>query len=297
MIVTSTDLPGLPAPRRGKVRDLYDLGREMLIIATDRVSAFDVVLPDPIPDKGRVLNSLAAFWFGTTRGIIPNHFLTDKVDEFPEALAPYRATLAGRSMLVRKARVLPVECIVRGYLAGSAWQEYRRTGGARGYALPAGMLESERLPEPLFTPTTKAETGHDEPISQAKLADLVGAETARLLGEQSCALYLAGAAAAEKAGVILADTKFEFGYLDGKLIVVDEILTPDSSRLWPSSEYKPGGSPPSFDKQYIRDYLIGIGWDKTPPAPSLPPGVISGTSARYREAFKLLTGQELKSID
>lgn len=297
MIVTSTDLPGLPAPRRGKVRDLYDLGREMLIIATDRVSAFDVVLPDPIPDKGWVLNSLAAFWFGTTRGIIPNHFLTDKVDEFPEALAPYRATLAGRSMLVRKARVLPVECIVRGYLAGSAWQEYRRTGGACGYVLPAGMLESERLPEPLFTPTTKAETGHDEPITRAELEDLVGAETARLLGEQSCALYLAGAAAAEKAGVILADTKFEFGYLDGKLIVVDEILTPDSSRLWPSSEYKPGGSPPSFDKQYIRDYLIGIGWDKTPPAPSLPPGVISGTSARYREAFKLLTGQELKSID
>jgi len=297
MIVTSTDLPGLPAPRRGKVRDLYDLGREMLIIATDRVSAFDVVLPDPIPDKGWVLNSLAAFWFGTTRGIIPNHFLTDKVDEFPEALAPYRATLAGRSMLVRKARVLPVECIVRGYLAGSAWQEYRRTGGACGYVLPAGMLESERLPEPLFTPTTKAETGHDEPITRAELEDLVGAETARLLGEQSCALYLAGAAVAEKAGVILADTKFEFGYLDGKLIVVDEILTPDSSRLWPSSEYKPGGSPPSFDKQYIRDYLIGIGWDKTPPAPSLPPGVISGTSARYREAFKLLTGQELKSID
>jgi phosphoribosylaminoimidazole-succinocarboxamide synthase len=297
MIVTSTDLPGLPAPRRGKVRDLYDLGREMLIIATDRVSAFDVVLPDPIPDKGLVLNSLAAFWFGTTRGIIPNHFLTDKVDEFPEALAPYRATLAGRSMLVRKARVLPVECIVRGYLAGSAWQEYRRTGGACGYVLPAGMLESERLPEPLFTPTTKAESGHDEPITRAELEDLVGAETARLLGEQSCALYLAGAAAAEKAGVILADTKFEFGYLDGKLIVVDEILTPDSSRLWPSSEYKPGGSPPSFDKQYIRDYLIGIGWDKTPPAPSLPPGVISGTSARYREAFKLLTGQELKSID
>ena len=297
MIVTSTDLPGLPAPRRGKVRDLYDLGREMLIIATDRVSAFDVVLPDPIPDKGWVLNSLAAFWFGTTRGIIPNHFLTDKVDEFPEALAPYRATLAGRSMLVRKARVLPVECIVRGYLAGSAWQEYRRTGGACGYVLPAGMLESERLPEPLFTPTTKAETGHDEPITRAELEDLVGAETARLLGEQSCALYLAGAAVSEKAGVILADTKFEFGYLDGKLIVVDEILTPDSSRLWPSSEYKPGGSPPSFDKQYIRDYLIGIGWDKTPPAPSLPPGVISGTSARYREAFKLLTGQELKSID
>ena len=297
MIVTSTDLPGLPAPRRGKVRDLYDLGREMLIIATDRVSAFDVVLPDPIPDKGWVLNSLAAFWFGTTRGIIPNHFLTDKVDEFPEALAPYRATLAGRSMLVRKARVLPVECIVRGYLAGSAWQEYRRTGGACGYVLPAGMLESERLPKPLFTPTTKAETGHDEPITRAELEDLVGAETARLLGEQSCALYLAGAAVAEKAGVILADTKFEFGYLDGKLIVVDEILTPDSSRLWPSSEYKPGGSPPSFDKQYIRDYLIGIGWDKTPPAPSLPPGVISGTSARYREAFKLLTGQELKSID
>ena len=297
MIVTSTDLPGLPAPRRGKVRDLYDLGREMLIIATDRVSAFDVVLPDPIPDKGWVLNSLAAFWFGTTCGIIPNHFLTDKVDEFPEALAPYRATLAGRSMLVRKARVLPVECIVRGYLAGSAWQEYRRTGGACGYVLPAGMLESERLPEPLFTPTTKAETGHDEPITRAELEDLVGAETARLLGEQSCALYLAGAAVSEKAGVILADTKFEFGYLDGKLIVVDEILTPDSSRLWPSSEYKPGGSPPSFDKQYIRDYLIGIGWDKTPPAPSLPPGVISGTSARYREAFKLLTGQELKSID
>ncbi|MGE5551656.1 MAG: phosphoribosylaminoimidazolesuccinocarboxamide synthase [Bacteroidota bacterium] len=293
MAVTQTNLPGLPCPRRGKVRDLYDLGAELLIVATDRVSAFDVVLPDPIPDKGRVLNGLASFWFRLTEPLMPNHFLTDDVDSFPDGLRAFRDTLAGRSMLVRKTEVLPVECVVRGYLAGSAWQEYRRAGGAGGRALPAGLTESQRLPEPLFTPTTKAETGHDEPLSFSELEGLVGAVMAGRLREYSLALYQAGAAHAERAGVILADTKFEFGVLDGEVLVVDEILTPDSSRFWPLDGYMPGKPQPSFDKQFIRDYLVGIHWDKRPPAPHLPPEVIEGTAARYREAYERLTGRTL----
>ncbi|MGE5529915.1 MAG: phosphoribosylaminoimidazolesuccinocarboxamide synthase [Patescibacteria group bacterium] len=289
-----TSLPGLPAPRRGKVRDLYDLGRELLIVATDRVSAFDVVLPDPIPGKGRVLNGLAAYWFGVTRGIMPNHLLTAEADEFPAALAPHRGILAGRSMLVKKTEVLPVECVVRGYLAGSAWREYAGTGRVGEYRLPSGLRESERLPEPLFTPTTKAEQGHDLPITTGDLAALVGTATAERLREESLALYAAGEARAREAGIILADTKFEFGCVGGELLVVDEILTPDSSRFWPSRGYAPGKPQPSYDKQYIRDYLERIGWDKTPPAPHLPAEVIEGTAARYREAYVKLTGVEWK---
>jgi phosphoribosylaminoimidazole-succinocarboxamide synthase len=293
MLVTRTDLPGLPPPRRGKVRDLYDLGEELLFVATDRVSAFDVILPDPIPDKGRVLNGLAAYWFAQTGPTIPNHLLTADFAEFPQALAPYREILAGRSMLVRKTRVLPVECIVRGYLAGSAWSEYRKTGRVGEFTLPAGLRESERLPEPLFTPTTKAETGHDLPIAFADLEKSVGAEAAARLREASIALYKAGAARAEEAGVILADTKFEFGCRGDELFVVDEILTPDSSRFWPLAGYTPGRPQPSFDKQFIRDYLESIGWDKRPPAPPLPTAIIEGTANRYREAYELLTGKSL----
>ena len=293
MLLVRSELPGLPAPRRGKVRDIYDLGSELLIVATDRVSAFDVVLPDPIPDKGRVLNCLAAYWFGVTKAIAPNHFITADFAEFPASLAAFRPVLAGRSMLVRKAGVLPVECVVRGYLAGSAWKEYRVTGRVAGYALPAGLRESERLPEPIFTPTTKAAAGHDEPLAFAQVEALLGRELAARVRDLSLALYRFGAARAEEAGIILADTKFEFGLAEGELLLVDEILTPDSSRFWPRDGYAPGGPQPSFDKQFIRDYLEGIGWDKRPPAPPLPPEVIAGTAERYREAYRRLTGREL----
>ena len=293
MLVSRTDLPGLPAPRRGKVRDLYDLGGELLIVATDRVSAFDVVLPDPIPDKGRVLNGLAAFWFERTAGLMPNHFLTADWAAFPAGLGPHRAVLAGRSMLVRKAEVLPVECVVRGYLAGSAWGEYKRTGRVGEHSLPAGLRESERLPQSIFTPTTKAESGHDLPMAFAQVEAAIGAGMAARVRAASLALYEAGAACAEEAGVILADTKFEFGVVGGELAVVDEMLTPDSSRFWPRQGYEPGQAQPSFDKQFIRDYLEGIGWDKRPPAPPLPPEVVAGTSRRYREAYRLLAGKEL----
>ena len=293
MLLARSELPGLPAPRRGKVRDVYDLGSELLIVATDRVSAFDVVLPDPIPDKGRVLNGLAAYWFEATKAIVPNHFITADFAEFPASLAAFRPVLAGRSMLVRRADVLPVECVVRGYLAGSAWKEYRATGRAAGYALPAGLRESERLPEPIFTPTTKASTGHDEPLAFAQVEGLLGRALAARVRDLSLALYRFGAARAEEVGMILADTKFEFGLAEGELLLVDEILTPDSSRFWPSQGYAPGRPQPSFDKQFIRDYLEGIGWDKRPPAPPLPPEVIAGTAERYREAYRRLTGREL----
>lgn len=293
MLVFETNLPGLSAPRRGKVRDIYDLGTELLIVATDRVSAFDVVLPDPIPDKGRVLNGLAAYWFTQTRGIQANHFLTAEFTEFPRLLAPYRDTLAGRSMLVRKARIFPVECVVRGYLAGAAWAEYKRSGRVGEFALPAGLRESDRLPEPLFTPTTKAEAGHDLPMTFTEVEAALGRDMAARLRDAAIALYRAGAARAEEAGVILADTKFEFGLLGDELIVADEILTPDSSRFWPRRGYEPGRPQPSLDKQLIRDYLESTGWDKTPPAPSLPAEVIEGTTKRYREAYRLLTGEDL----
>ncbi|NLG83390.1 MAG: phosphoribosylaminoimidazolesuccinocarboxamide synthase [Firmicutes bacterium] len=293
VLLVRSELPGLPAPRRGKVRDIYDLGSQLLIVATDRVSAFDVVLPDPIPDKGRVLTGLTVHWFARTREIVANHLLTADFAEFPAVLAPFRAVLAGRSMLVRKAQVLPVECVVRGYLAGSAWKEYRTSGRVGEHLLPPGLRESERLPEPLFTPTTKAATGHDEPLTFAQVERLIGRELAARVRDLSLALYRFGAARTEERGIVLADTKFEFGLVDGELLVVDEILTPDSSRFWPLDGYAPGGPQPSFDKQFIRDYLEQSGWDKRPPAPSLPTEVIAGTAARYREAYRRLVGREL----
>ena len=293
MVVTQTNLPGIKAPFRGKVRDVYDLGELMLIVATDRLSAFDVVLPDPIPDKGRVLTQLAAYWFNRTKDKFPNHLITTEVKDFPAPFRDLPELLQGRSMLVRKGRVLPVECVVRGYLAGSGWQEYRRTGKVHGHLLPDGLRESDRLPEPLFTPTTKATTGHDLPMTWEELVRTVGQETAEQIRAISLALYREAARQAEEAGIIIADTKFEFAWIDNQLTVVDEIFTPDSSRFWPLDGYCPGQAQPSFDKQYIRDYLESIGWDKQPPAPALPPEVIAATRENYLEAYRRITGHEL----
>ncbi len=293
-ILLETDLPTLKLHKRGKVRDIYDLGDRLLIIATDRISAFDVILPTGIPDKGRVLTVLSRFWFDRTRDLVPNHLITTEVEEFPEGCRPHREILAGRSMLVRKADPLPLECIVRGYLSGSGWQEYRRQGSVCGIPLPPGLVESARLPEPLFTPSTKAEGGaHDENIPYERAVELVGSPVlAARVRDVSLALYRRAQAIAEAAGIIVADTKVEFG-LDGEtrhLILIDEVLTPDSSRFWPMDQYAPGGPQPSFDKQYVRDYLTGINWDKRPPAPPLPPEIVARTRARYLEALRRLTG-------
>lgn len=293
-VVLETNLPGLPLHKRGKVRDIYDLGDALLIVATDRISAFDVVLPTGIPEKGRVLTALSRFWFDRTRDLVPNHLLTTEVTEFPEPCRPHGAVLAGRSMLVRKARPLPIECIVRGYLAGSGWQEYRDGGSVCGIPLPPGLVESARLPEPVFTPSTKAEGGaHDENIPYERAVELLGSGAlAARVRELSLALYRRARTVAEAAGIIVADTKMEFGFDEKteELTLIDELLTPDSSRFWPLDGYAPGGPQPSFDKQYVRDYLIGIGWDKRPPAPPLPPEVVARTRDRYLEALRRLTG-------
>jgi len=279
---------------RGKVRDTYDLGDRLLIVATDRISAFDVVLPTGIPDKGKVLSQMSAWWFDRTREVVPNHFLRladgTAADDLPFALPP---ELVGRSTIARKARRVDVECIVRGYLSGSAWAEYKQWGTVNGVNMPSGMTESEQFAEPLFTPTTKAEEGHDEPMSMSDLIQEVGPEPAQVLRVRSISLYQFAAAYARERGIIIADTKFEFGWLDDELIVIDEILTPDSSRFWAVADYKTGGPQPSFDKQYVRDWLAQSGWDKEPPAPELPPDVVQGTTERYREAYRLLTGQEV----
>jgi phosphoribosylaminoimidazole-succinocarboxamide synthase len=279
---------------RGKVRDTYDLGDRMLIVATDRISAFDVVLPTGIPDKGKVLSQMSAWWFDRTKDVVPNHFLRladgTAADELPFALPP---ELIGRSTIARKAQRLDVECIVRGYISGSAWAEYKQWGTVNGVNMPKGMEESEQFPEPLFTPTTKAEEGHDEPMSMSDLIQEVGPEAAQVLKVRSISLYQFAAAYARERGIIIADTKFEFGWYDGELIVIDEILTPDSSRFWGVADYRKGGPQPSFDKQYVRDWLAKTGWNKEPPAPELPPDVVEGTSERYREAYRLLTGQEV----
>lgn len=295
MIVTRTEFPEVAAPIRGKVRDVYDLGDTMLIVATDRLSAFDVVLPDPIPDKGRVLTGLSTYWFEETKDCFPNHLISTAVSDFPEPFRSAPQVLEGRSMLVRKGKVVPVECVVRGYLAGSGWADYRKTGTVQGIALPAGLLESSRLPEPIFTPTTKAETGHDMPMTHQELLDGFGAELAQQLEEFSLKLYTAAAEHAEKSGIIIADTKFEFAWIDGQLTVVDEIFTPDSSRFWPMDVYEAGKGQPSYDKQYIRDYLETIAWDKQPPAPPLPEEIIAATRDKYLEAYRKITGKELKS--
>jgi len=292
--VLTTSLTGLGPRHQGKVRDIYDLGDKLLLVATDRMSAFDVVMAEPIPDKGRILTKLSAFWFRHLAEVVPNHLLSLNVDDFPAPCRPYRDLLAGRTMLVKKTKPLPVECIVRGYLSGSGWAEYRATGAIGGLALPAGLVESDRLPQPIFTPSTKAELGeHDENISFETMAAKIGADLATRVHEISLTLYLKAQAWAEPRGIILADTKFEFGLADGKLLLIDEVLTPDSSRFWPLEDYRPGGPQKSYDKQYLRDYLESLGWNKKPPPPPLPPEVINNTRARYVQALKVLTGEEV----
>lgn len=290
-VVWETNFPGLKFLSRGKVRDLYQVGEDLLLVASDRLSAFDVVLPTPIPDKGRVLTQLSLFWFETLRDIIPNHVLS--ATEFPEAARPYQQELAGRSMLCRKTNPLPVECVVRGYLVGSGWKDYRASGQICGISLPPGLRESDRLPSPIFTPSTKATTGHDENISFDDVVALIGGERAEQIRDVSLEIYRRAAAYAEPRGILLADTKFEFGLIGDELIWIDEALTPDSSRFWPAAEYVPGRPQPSFDKQYVRDYLESIGWNKQPPGPQLPQNVVDATRAKYREAYRLLTGREL----
>jgi phosphoribosylaminoimidazole-succinocarboxamide synthase len=289
-------LPGLSLVRQGKVRDLYEVGDRLLMVATDRISAFDYVLGSGIPDKGRVLTQLSNFWFDRTRNLVPNHLISADVDAFPAALAPHREQLRGRSMLVRKTTPLPVECVARGYISGSGWKDYVATGEVCGVRLPAGLRESDRLPEPLFTPATKANTGHDENISEVAAAAVVGAELLARLKTLTLALYAAGVAHAETCGIILADTKFEFGLTgEGELLLIDEVMTPDSSRYWPRDQYAPGGAQPSFDKQYVRDYLESIKWNKQPPVPTLPEDVVRRTREKYLDAYTRLTGRALET--
>ena len=290
----TTSLNGLPLHARGKVRDIFDLGTELLLVATDRISAFDYVLGSGIPDKGRVLTQLSVFWFERTRDIVANHLLATDPRHFPAAAQPHAAVLQGRSMLVRKTQPIPVECVARGYLSGSGWKEYKATGEVCGIRLPAGLRESDRLPEPIFTPATKATSGHDINISEDAAGELIGADLVGRLRDLTLALYGHGVRHAESRGIILADTKFEFGLLpSGDLILIDEMLTPDSSRYWPMDQYAPGKPQPSFDKQFVRDYLEEIGWNKQPPVPSLPDRVVEGTRAKYLEAYRRLTGHDL----
>ncbi len=288
----STEIPGLPAPHRGKVRDIYDLGDSLLFIATDRISAFDCVMPNGIPDKGRVLTSMSLFWFELLSWM-PNHLLCWDVADFPAALKGVAKDLAGRSMIVKKAKTIPLECIVRGYLIGSGWKDYQKTGKVCGIALPAGYQQAQKLAEPLFTPSTKAESGHDENISFEEACKHIGREKAQKISDYTLRIYKEAAAHAEKCGIILADTKFEFGDLNGEVILIDEVLTPDSSRFWPRSEYRIGCSPPSLDKQFVRDYLEGLDWDKTPPAPELPQEIVMKTRDKYLSALKSLSGKTL----
>ena len=288
--IRETNLPGMKLMNRGKVRDIYDLGNDLLIVATDRISAFDVVMDDPIPDKGRVLTRISAFWFEVTENIIRNHMISIHPAVFPPPCRSYGEVLERRTMLVYKAKPLPVECIIRGYLAGSGWKDYCRTGEICGHKLPEGLKESARLPEPIFTPSTKAEGGeHDENISFERMIELIGEDLSYRMRGVSLALYQKGLEVAAPRGIIIADTKFEFGLLDGELILIDEVLTPDSSRFWPKDQYKPGGPQPSFDKQFLRDYLESMDWAKTYPPPQLHPEVIAQTAQRYRAAMDLLT--------
>jgi phosphoribosylaminoimidazole-succinocarboxamide synthase len=290
-----THLSGLTLKGRGKVRDIYDLGDTLLIVATDRISAFDVVMAEPIPDKGRILTRISEFWFRAAEDIVPHHLISTDVEEFPSECASHQEVLQGRTMWVKKAKPLPVECIVRGYLAGSGWKDYQRTGAVCGIPLPPGLVESQKLPEPIFTPSTKAEGGaHDENISFDRMAELIGEDLARRVRSLSLALYERGRQMAESKGILIADTKFEFGLLHGELILIDELLTPDSSRFWPADHYRPGGPQPSFDKQFLRDYLDSLDWDKTPPPPPLPPEIINRTREKYLEALVRLTGKGLK---
>ena len=291
----TSNLGSLPLLARGKVRDIYalsdDSGSDLLFIATDRISAFDHVLGSGIPDKGRILTQLSLFWFDFLKGIVPNHLVTADIAQFPAALQPFAQQLEGRSMLVRRAQMFPIECVVRGYLSGSGWKDYQATGAVCDIPLPAGLRESDKLPEPIFTPAAKINTGgHDENISFETVVQIVGAETANRLRQLTLEIYAKASSHAARKGVILADTKFEFGLIDGRITLADEVLTPDSSRYWPAAQYRPGGPTPSFDKQFVRDYLESILWNKQAPAPTLPDGVVAETRAKYLQAFQLLTG-------
>ena len=291
--ITQTDIPGVELFRRGKVRDVYAVEDKLLIVATDRISAFDVVLPNAIPHKGAVLTALSLFWFDFLKEIVENHVITTDVNNYPAPLNEHRQRLEGRSMLVCRADVFPIECVARGYLAGSGWKEYQQTGEVCGVKLPSGLEESARLPEAIFTPATKAESGHDINISEREMADIVGAEATGRLKELTLAIYSRASEYALGRGIIIADTKFEFGVKDGRVILVDEAMTPDSSRFWPRADYQPGRGQQSFDKQYVRDYLETLDWDKRPPGPNLPESVIERTSQKYLEAYRLLTGRSI----
>jgi phosphoribosylaminoimidazole-succinocarboxamide synthase len=289
----NTDFKELKLFRKGKVRDVYDLGDKLLIVSTDRISCFDVVLPCGIPDKGKVLTGLSCFWFAFLKSIIPNHFITARVNEYPQELQKYKGALSGRSMLAVKSKPFPLECIVRGYLSGSGWKEYQKQQSICGIKLPAGLKESGKLPEIIFTPSTKAHAGHDQNVDQKYVEKIIGREAAAKLSDASIAIYKKASDYALTRGIIIADTKFEFGLHNGEVILIDEVLTPDSSRFWPRDSYKEGGATPSFDKQFVRDYLETLDWDKTPPAPALPSEVIEKTTQKYLEVYRKLTGKEL----
>jgi phosphoribosylaminoimidazole-succinocarboxamide synthase len=293
-VVSMTEFKSLTLKGRGKVRDIYDLGDRLLIVATDRISAFDVVMPNPIPDKGRILTQLSGFWFNLTKGIVPNHIVSMEVEDYPKECQPYQEMLRNRSMLVVKTEVLPVECVVRGYLSGSGWEEYQKTGEVCGIRLPKGLRESSKLEEPIFTPATKAEMGlHDENITFEKVEKTVGKDHAGQMRSISLAIYKKARDFAEQRGILIADTKMEFGVKAGKLILIDELLTPDSSRFWPKDDYQPGGPQKSFDKQFLRDYLLSIRWDKNTPAPQLPEEIVERTREKYLEAYERLVGKPL----
>lgn len=288
-IVLKTELPDIGEPRRGKVRDIYDLGEHLLLVVTDRVSAFDVIMPNGIPGKGKILTAISLFWFGQMKDVVENHIVATEVRDFPKALHKYSDLLEGRSILVRKAQVIPVECIVRGYLSGSGWKSYLEDGTVCGIKLPGGLMESDRLPSPLFTPSTKAAEGHDINIPFEEMTGFVGRDTAETLRDTSLRIYERASSIAEKKGIIIADTKMEFGKVDDRIILIDELLTPDSSRFWSARDYAPGRSQDSFDKQIVRDYLLTLDWDQTPPGPELPPHIVEKTARRYREILEILT--------
>ena len=292
-VILETDFPGVERYGRGKVRDVYQIGEELLIVATDRISAFDYILQTGIPDKGRVLTQLSIFWFDFLRELTPTHFLTADVGQYPAALQEFRDQLEGRSMLVKRAKMIEIECVARGYISGSGWKEYRESGTVCGIRLPAGLKESDRLPEPIFTPASKAQSGHDENISFERVVELVGESLAARLRDLTLKIYSEAARYAETRGILIADTKFEFGFVGGELVLGDEVLTPDSSRFWPADTYKPGGPQFSFDKQFVRDYLESIRWNKQPPAPALPADVAARTGEKYRQAYSVMTGHSL----
>jgi phosphoribosylaminoimidazole-succinocarboxamide synthase len=292
-VLLESSLPGIELVARGKVRDIYAVGKDLLIVTTDRISAFDYILATGIPDKGRVLNQITLFWLDYLRPIVPNHLITANVDQYPAALQAFREQLEGRSVLVKRAEMIQVECVARGYLSGSGWKDYRQTGELCGIPLPAGLKESDRLPEPIFTPATKVQSGHDENISFEAAARQIGVDVATRVRDLTLKIYNTASDYARDRGIIVADTKFEFGFVDGELILADEVLTPDSSRFWPADKWQPGGPQPSYDKQYVRDYLESIHWNKQPPAPALPEEVARHTSEKYIEAYRALTGQTL----